>query len=383
MQIQQHSLFKANFPSELQKKPTKGLQKLFEPITNYVCNYLNSFVNKYFVKNAILPALTQFRRQYFNFDYFPYLSNIKVKTADGKAIIDGAIIWNRDSDKMSFNQGNFPLNQKWIISFNGNLMRYEDVIDEHKNYANDTDCNVVVFNYRGVSNSIGIPEKAEDLVLDGDAIYQYLLSKGVKSEDICINGLSLGGGISTKVRALHPEGPIVNIHSFSSIGKLFGASFETHYLNSFNFTYKRKIKDIKATYIKKKFAKLASKVISFVVHHVLKLASWEMDTLTTWKTLKCPKWIITAKNDEVMHSEGKLYTALKKEQPGYKKFSAHEKKEIKFLLGHGVEYATDKQLFLYKQYEKQVKIKESLNNIKHDGNHCTSVNSILDYNNYC
>ena len=63
-------------------------------------------------------------------------------------------------------------------------------------------CNVVTFNYRG----LGTTWRPEDLVVDGDSIYQYATEElGVQSDKICFYGFSLGGALAAQVKALHPE----------------------------------------------------------------------------------------------------------------------------------------------------------------------------------
>lgn len=77
-------------------------------------------------------------------------------------------------------------------------------------------CNVVKFDYRG----LGSTWRPEDLVLDGDSVYQYVVKElGIQSSKVHFYGFSLGGAIAAQVKALHPEsaGKYVGDRPFASI----------------------------------------------------------------------------------------------------------------------------------------------------------------------
>jgi len=63
-------------------------------------------------------------------------------------------------------------------------------------------CNVVQFDYRG----LGSTRRPEDLVLDGDSVYQYVTKElGTTAHKVHLYGYSLGGALAAQVKALHPE----------------------------------------------------------------------------------------------------------------------------------------------------------------------------------
>ena len=98
----------------------------------------------------------------------------------------------------------------------------------------------LAFNYRGVARSMGTLETSDDLVTDGAAAIDYLLRQGVSSKNISfyfvhsffsfaswtnyywhskilLHGHSMGGAVATKIRAMYPDGPIINDRSFKSL----------------------------------------------------------------------------------------------------------------------------------------------------------------------
>lgn len=83
----------------------------------------------------------------------------------------------------------------------------------------ERNCNVITFDYRG----LGTTGRAEDLVIDGESIYQYVTQElGTNKDKVHIYGFSLGGVLAAQVKALHPEsaGRFVADRSFKSVFSL-------------------------------------------------------------------------------------------------------------------------------------------------------------------
>lgn len=179
------------------------------------------------------------------------IERISCLTAD-KIAIDGAIVWA--DEERSFTK------RPWILYFNGNSESYEDNLKFFSWYSKETGCNVCGFNYRGVGFSEGMPYQPQDLILDGDGVFQYLNRRGVHEAKILIHARSLGGPVGTSVRRLHPNGPICSERSFSSWGK-----------------------------IEKAFQ--------------LKTTKWEFYPLKDWAEIRGQKWIIVSPTDEVINYE--------------------------------------------------------------------------------
>ena len=115
-----------------------------------------------------------------------------------------------------------PSEQHYVIFFNGNGMDLADNVSDAVGYMREGDFNTVMFNYRGVGGKGAKPLSSNDLITDGIAQVQRLLDMGVPSKNIILRGISLGGGVATKVAEyfhLQEEKPIYvfNDRSFSSL----------------------------------------------------------------------------------------------------------------------------------------------------------------------
>ena len=86
-----------------------------------------------------------------------------------------------------------------IIIFQGRGVPFESNIDYAIKIAQSLDCNTISFNYRGVHKSTGKATKLDNLVLDGVAVVNTLLSRGIRPENIVLYGGCMGGNISTLV----------------------------------------------------------------------------------------------------------------------------------------------------------------------------------------
>lgn len=111
--------------------------------------------------------------------------------------------------------------RKYIIRFGGNGEAYESSLAAMQADAKALECTVIGFNYRGVANSTGSAKTFASLVEDGYSQVALLLAKGVRPENICLLGHSLGGAVATKLASkLHKQNHPVylfNDRSFSSL----------------------------------------------------------------------------------------------------------------------------------------------------------------------
>lgn len=244
------------------------------------------------VPKIVLPALTipedNKKDAYLSkTEFIESPKNIKkcqpflLKTHDG-AELDGLNVFTTEKAKLDFQQ-NKGEGQKWVLCLNGNYQMYETSLWESSLYKQYDGANVLFFNYRGVGKSTGLLEKPEDLYTDAETCIQYLLSKGVKEEDIVINGHSLGGGIGAQVATLHDKISYINERSFSSLSNAA--------------------------------ASMGSKIwkpLGWVARKLITSCNWEMDTLKVWDKIKGKKVIVYHKQDKILgyHDIG-LYKALK------------------------------------------------------------------------
>lgn len=184
---------------------------------------------RYLVSRIILPASSPFfmnfskrdlaqlsrEREKLLADPANHAEQVTVETADGVKL-DTVAIEHPD-------QKNLPAyEQKWILKFDGNGSYYEAHLKNALQLSRETGASFYTGNYRGVIRSEGRAKRAQDLILDGEAMLQYLLQKGVRPENILIHGHSLGGGVGTAVAARHPGVNLCNDRSFASIKAVVG-----------------------------------------------------------------------------------------------------------------------------------------------------------------
>lgn len=284
-------------------------------------------------------------------------TRVSFKSADG-VLLEGAIAWSDENDFKSHTTASEAYgNKKWILLFNPNAMCFEQNIESTyaRNYSDFYDCNVMIFNYRGVLDSQGNAKAIDDLVLDGDAAFQYLLAKGVPSTSILIDGFSIGGGVGTYVRALHPEGPIVNQKSFSSISNVVKGKFYDTLLMAY-------AKKGRVTQTQKFIAKSAASVVGVVVGAVMRGANWELNPASKWSEIKGYKWITTSDNDSIMRRMGTFYAGVKARLKGYRKvdksdpkndLQVHKNRELKATLNHVKSIGTEHTLNLTSEARKK------------------------------
>lgn len=130
-------------------------------------------------------------------DGAPDATSVRVKTVDGVKL-DGIKI-------PGGNQKGEMKDQDWTLFMLPRQMPYEVATAELKKLAEATGRNILVFNYRGNSQSEGKANSLNDLKTDANAYLHYLFSKGVHPSKILLHGWSMGAGVATKVAEEHPK----------------------------------------------------------------------------------------------------------------------------------------------------------------------------------
>ncbi len=111
--------------------------------------------------------------------------------------------------------------KKYVISFHGNGLTFSDYQHDCIAKAQNCQCVVIGFNYRGVTPGTRKARKYQELVIDGIAQVQRLIAAGVDPENITLDGFSLGGAIATLVAAhCHKNGQKVSVFNDRSFGTL-------------------------------------------------------------------------------------------------------------------------------------------------------------------
>lgn len=221
-------------------------------------------------------SLIDIRREAFLANANFNAEQITVQTAD-KVNLDSVTIQN-------MNQKDLPAkDQKWIVFFTGNADCYENNLMGLSQLVRDSGSNVMCGNYRGVFRSEGKATCSQDLILDGEAMVQYLLSKGVEPQNILLRGWSLGGAVATAVAAQHQEeGKEMNLcvdRSFSTIG------------------------DVARGWV--------GSVLGFAADKLSSAANWGFDSVRDFQKVKGYKFIIQARHDKVIRYSASLYKRLK------------------------------------------------------------------------
>lgn len=104
---------------------------------------------------------------------------------------------------------------KFIVVFNGMGDRYEKHLEALAKLADDVGANIVTFNYVGVGESKGkAPTSAKDLVNDGKAVLNHVISLAKSKEDVLIYGHSMGGGIAAVVQQDFPNCAFASENTF-------------------------------------------------------------------------------------------------------------------------------------------------------------------------
>jgi hypothetical protein len=261
-------------------------------------------INKLCVKNGMVPA-TQYskeecdelRNQHLMGSRNPQLfERIAVKTADGVKI-DSMFLKNEQNQEKPIGE------QKFILFFNGNGGLYESMLPFMEVLAEETGANVYCGNYRGVGYSESFPLGYQDLVMDGEALFQQLLSKGAKPENILIHGHSLGGGVGAMVASHHQEkGHEVRFchdRSFSTMAQEVDELFSS---------VKNKISTRTCL---GKVIKAGMCVLIPMAVFATKTLGWNFPSLTAYKKINGYKFILVHKEDKVIPKFASLVENLK------------------------------------------------------------------------
>ena len=87
--------------------------------------------------------------------------------------------------------------------------------------AKDLRCNLCAYDYTGYGHSAGRPS-APDVLADADAVFAWLLSRGVRRERLVLYGQSLGSGPTLDLAAREPRVAGVVLHAAFASGARLG-----------------------------------------------------------------------------------------------------------------------------------------------------------------
>jgi alpha/beta hydrolase fold len=187
--------------------------------------------------------------------------------------------------KGHFFQSNEP-NAKVLIMFYGNGDFYQN--EPFRGFSNDK-FSFACFNPRGVAASAKGHSSKSNLLIDAEAIYQFLLKeKKIKEEKIWMYGHSLGGAQAALLKSLHPEtkGKLILDRTFSTMKQ------EAQHFSTFLFP--------------KPLETLGKKIALYAVEFF----DWNYDTLSAIGAIQDPILVTNHEDDRVIPLSCSLSTGL-------------------------------------------------------------------------
>ena len=158
----------------------KFRNNLFSFLQIIIAVYLLVLVFLYFYQRNLLYHPNE--NNYSNDQISVSIEKVKISTSDNIDLLG----WYHEKDLKKY---------KTILYFHGNAGSLENRI--HKlNHFSEMDVNFLIIAWRGFSGNQGKPSE-KGLYEDGRSGINWLISKGVKEENIVIYGESLGTGVAT------------------------------------------------------------------------------------------------------------------------------------------------------------------------------------------
>jgi fermentation-respiration switch protein FrsA (DUF1100 family) len=106
-----------------------------------------------------------------------------------------------------------------LVWYHGNAGNIADRLDNARLFVQRLGVDIVLVDYRGYGLSQGKPDE-RGLYLDGVAIYDTVVARGARPEDIVLFGRSLGGAVAVEVALRRPAGALVLESAFRSVPAL-------------------------------------------------------------------------------------------------------------------------------------------------------------------
>jgi hypothetical protein len=216
-------------------------------------NYTNLFLE---YKNS----LTKLHSTYPNLYLHPSSLKVNAKTS----------IQQIEINNLHNKTGNY------MVVFMGNGEMLEGRVRYLAKLANNFNCNIVAFNYRGKGLSTGTASKAADLISDGKAVVNNILQKGVYPNKITLYGKCLGAGIATRVAYdYHNLGIRLKVAlglPFSSLTSMVDGMY--------------KLKSIPSKSVPNyKLKKLGISLKTPFLHSIIKKSNWEINVKNAYNNI--------------------------------------------------------------------------------------------------
>ncbi|MBX9809130.1 alpha/beta hydrolase [Candidatus Gracilibacteria bacterium] len=164
------------------------------------------------------------------------LQDVSFVTQDG-VNLNGWFIDNKSDTTIIFFHGN-----------GGNIFHNQ----ERLTLFNMIGVNALLFDYRGYGKSEGSIKHENDLYMDGEAAYQYVISRGIKPANIILWGQSLGGAIAIDTAQNKSLRGIISESTFTSMDDIARRQFSsipTSLLLSYHFNNLSKIEKLNSPFL--------------------------------------------------------------------------------------------------------------------------------------
>jgi len=280
-----HTVSKIVFPATLIGKDYKDFGWLHR-------QFLDSNVEGYLIGEAGREILRG-RKQVLLDEYGG--ESVSITTCDD-VVLDGA--WFPGS-------GNSQPSDPTMIFFAANMQLYENPSSRQylRMYTQMAGFNVLMFNYRGVSESQGQLTQP-GTVLDGEAVFEYVTQQlGVPEEHVILHGRSIGGGVSLAVAGNHPRVCVCNERSFASLYLVIlvlfrGITGVDQFVASPTDTLKTRLKQ---------HLKVA---LVYGVAGLARCIGWDYESAQNWSRVVGYKWVFYHPQDSIIPLEASLYHSV-------------------------------------------------------------------------
>lgn len=191
-----------------------------------------------------------------------------------------------------------------MIFFAANMQLYENPSSrQYLKMYTMAGFNVLLFNYRGVSQSTGVLT-ASATILDGEAMFQYVTQHlGVAEEHVILHGRSIGGGVSLAVAAQHPTCCVCNERSFQSLYSVIVSLFRA--LLGVDL-YKPTPQDSTKVHLKH----CCKVCLVYSVAGLARWIGWDYTSDQNWHRVKGFKWVFFHPQDTIIPLEASLHAAV-------------------------------------------------------------------------
>lgn len=192
------------------------------------------------------------------------------------------------------------------IFFPANMQLYENPSSRQyiKMYTM-TGINIILFNYRGVSDSAG-SITCQGTLLDGETMIQYATQHlGVAESDLILHGRSIGGGISATLSATHPEVNLCSERSFASLYLVVISLFRTLLQVDPSTPMPSGLS------FKQNCLFRMKKGLPGCVAGLCKWIGWDYPAAESWHHNRGHKWVFYHPEDTIIPLEASLYDAVK------------------------------------------------------------------------